>query len=97
MFKSLFHFHKELITPTSTISSSRYLAVMTWYVASWILIYLTVKTTVLPTDIYLAYIGTFVLGYIGSKGIATFSQNSQNQLNTEQPTQQGSSDAAKSN
>ena len=82
MFKSIFKFHRDLITPTSTISSSRYIALMSFYVSSWMLGYIAWKTKVLPSELYIAYASIYVLGYLGSKGIAAYQQNVQTPLNT---------------
>ena len=77
MFRKLLTFHKDLVTPTSKVSSSRYIALGAFYVSSWMLMYLTWKTTILPSEIFFAYIATFAASYLGGKGLAVLSEKKQ--------------------
>lgn len=63
--------HKDLINSNSDSSSSRYMAIGTFYVASTILLYFTFTDHSLVNTLWETYIITFALTYLGSKGVST--------------------------
>lgn len=67
-------FHKDLINSKSDSSSSRYMAIGTFYVASIALLYFTFTNPEMVNTLWETYIITFALTYLGSKGVTTLKE-----------------------
>ena len=70
MIRSVIQYHKQLISSNSRTSSARYMALGAFYVSSWIMVYMAIKSPELFVQVFFAYIGTFTAGYIGGKAVA---------------------------
>lgn len=70
MFSKTKSFFAQLISDNDTKSSSRFATLVALAVSSWVMIYVTLNYKELIETLFMFYIGTFALQYIGSKSLS---------------------------
>lgn len=69
MFQSIINFHKQLIKPNSSASSSRYVALLTFYTSTGLIIYTSIIKSGVPFDLLALYVSVFSAVYVSSKTV----------------------------
>jgi len=63
-------FFSQLISDNDTKSSARFATLVALFVSSWVLIYMTLNHPDSVENLYIFYIGTFALQYVGGKTLS---------------------------